>query len=243
MCGSSERRRVHTLLIWTVLIAAAGATGCGGDGGGGGNITDPPPPPPPPPAPTGPAYYVSNAGNDNNPGTRELPMATINTAIQAGPRSGAEIHVAGGTYPDIVRLRSQMNLHGGYDPATWTRDPATFVTVIEAASRGIRSDGADSLSIDGFTVVRAGTSARPLVDLRGSLKVELFNNRFTAGKGSDGMTRIYNIEAARGAAGGTGDGAGGQFGWRWRSWPAARGRHRRHRWGRRRVQWHRWGWT
>lgn len=184
MRSSSERSCVPTSRVWMSLISAVLAIGCGG--GGGGNITDPPP--------GGAKLYVSNAGDDNNPGTRALPMATINAAIQAAPASGADVFVGAGTYTESgsapLNLRSKVNLHGGYDPATWTRDPATFPTILEgggvATVSSISSSGADSLSIDGFTIVAVVSNAA-LVDMAGSVEVEISNNQFTVAKGADGL--------------------------------------------------------
>lgn len=186
------------------LISAVWAIGCGG---GGENITDPPP------LPSGPEFYVSTTGSDDNPGTRALPMATINAAIQAAPATGADVFVSAGTYAEPgsapLTLRSKVSLHGGYDPTGWTRDPVAFPTIFGTDQLAIASDNADSLSIDGFRVVRASSSDGVLVDLSGSVKVELFDNQFTVAKGEDGGPREFRGEPpAIGRNGLAGDAAG-----------------------------------
>src|SRR5688500_9748288 len=77
--------------VWLSLTMTVGL-GCGG-GGGGGDVSEPPP--------GGPDYYVSATGRtDNSPDSRDLPMANINAPIPAGPASGADIFVPGGTYTE-----------------------------------------------------------------------------------------------------------------------------------------------
>jgi hypothetical protein len=187
-------------LVSAILLAVASVTGCGGGSedltgpGNGGGL------------PSAPELYVSSTrGNDNNPGSRELPMASINTAIQAAPASGAKIFVAAGTYTTTVVLRSKMNLRGGYDPSTWSHDPNAYPTILSTEDQAIRSNGADTLAIEGFTIIREEPDNTGLVDLSGSVAIEIFGNRLTAPRGQDGSTHLNFSELA-----GTGsDGVGG----------------------------------
>lgn len=208
MRSARERLRVLTGLVWTGLMAVGGATSCGG----GGDINDPPP--------GGTELYVRTTGDDNNPGTRQLPMATIEAAISAAPEGGADIFVAAGTYAE-TGLRSRVRLHGGYDPATWNRDPAAFPTTIEGRSPVLASLAADSFSIDGFTIrdVNETGGATPLVLLIGGVGIEVFNNRFAAAKGEKGGTAFLAADSptdgevgAAGAAAGTCTGGAGGSG-------------------------------
>ena len=137
----SDWPHIRLRFVITTMLLLTWA--CGGGGGGGGNITEPPP--------GGTELYVSTTGDDNNPGTRELPLASIQSAIEAAPRLGADIFVAGGTYTDVqFTMRSKMKLHGGYNPATWTRNLVEFPTLLVTGSQAINSEGADSFSLDGF---------------------------------------------------------------------------------------------
>src|ERR1044071_6083487 len=72
------------------------------------------------------AIFVSPAGFDTAQGTRDSPLQTIGAALALAGSSGkTRVNVAAGTYAENVELRSGISLYGGYDPATWTRDPAT----------------------------------------------------------------------------------------------------------------------
>src|SRR5881296_2784345 len=77
------------------------------------------------------AIFVSPAGDDAANGTRAAPLKTIGAALALAEISGKNrVNVAEGIYPENVQLRSGISLYGGYDPVTWTRAPATFVTII-----------------------------------------------------------------------------------------------------------------
>ncbi len=77
------------------------------------------------------AIYVSPAGDDAANGTRAAPLKTIGAALALAASSGKNrVNVAEGIYPENVQLRSGISLYGGYDPATWTRTPAKFITTI-----------------------------------------------------------------------------------------------------------------
>src|SRR3989441_2064926 len=77
------------------------------------------------------AIYVSPAGDDAANRTRAAPLKTIGAALALAEISGKNrVNVAQGTYPENVQLRSGISVYGGYDVATWTRAPATFITTI-----------------------------------------------------------------------------------------------------------------
>src|SRR5205809_1043257 len=77
------------------------------------------------------AIYASPAGDDAANGTRAAPLKTIGAALAVAEISGKNrVNIAQGTYPENVQLRSGISLYGGYEAATWTRAPATFVTTI-----------------------------------------------------------------------------------------------------------------
>src|SRR5207253_3790659 len=103
------------------------------------------------------AIYVSPTGDDAANGTRAAPLKTIGAALALAGSSGKNrVNVAQGTYPENVQLRSGISLFGGYEAATWTRVPATFVTTIgpgpSTAAVAVQGDNVTGVTIDGFTI-------------------------------------------------------------------------------------------
>lgn len=64
-----------------------------------------------------------------NRGTRDAPLATLLAALSrvAGE---TEIRVAAGVYAEDVELRSDARVMGGYDGASWPRDPSRVTTTV-----------------------------------------------------------------------------------------------------------------
>src|SRR5216117_3863304 len=111
------------------------------------------------------AIYVSPAGDDAANGTRAAPLKTIGAALALAASSGKNrVNVAEGTYPENVQLRAGVSLYGGYDAATWTRAPATFVTTIapgpSTPAVAVQGDNVTGVTIDGFTI-RSGDVVGP----------------------------------------------------------------------------------
>ena len=103
------------------------------------------------------AIYVSLAGNDAASGSLAAPMRTIQAALnRAFSISKQRVNVAAGTYVGDVNLVQGVSLFGGYDPATWNRDPATFVSTISPGTNraiGVMADHLfGAVTIDGFTI-------------------------------------------------------------------------------------------
>lgn len=85
-------------------------------------------------------YYVSNNGNDSNPGTNNLPMRNIYSAINHAKRLGKthiKIKVSEGLYHTqkeddkyiIIDNNMKCELYGGYPNHSWNdkdRDPAIY---------------------------------------------------------------------------------------------------------------------
>ncbi len=83
---------------------------------------------------TDPAVYVSSSsGSDSNSGDQIHPKATINAGILRAESLGYPlVRVQVGTYPEVVQMRSGINVAGGYDEA-WNPgnylDPAYKVEI------------------------------------------------------------------------------------------------------------------
>jgi len=102
--------------------------------------------------------YVSELGDDNDPGTQQFPVRTIdqgivNALIIGG---GVDVYVDQGSYPEDVELEEGVSLYGGHDSqAGWTRDSANNDSVITAQSdEGMQADNqiTRATEVDGFTI-------------------------------------------------------------------------------------------
>lgn len=71
----------------------------------------------------GAVYVHADGGDDDNPGTRDLPKRTIEGAVENAELvyDTAEVRVAEGTYNEEAAITVQKNLQflGGYDGADW----------------------------------------------------------------------------------------------------------------------------
>jgi hypothetical protein len=65
------------------------------------------------PISSGPAFYVSPAGDDSNPGTMKAPWRTIQHAADAAT-AGSTVNVRGGTYHERVTINVSGNARDGY---------------------------------------------------------------------------------------------------------------------------------
>src|SRR4029077_5076555 len=123
-----------------------------------------------------------------------------------------------------VQLRSGISVFGGYDPATWTRDPATFVTTIgpgpSTTAVAVQGDNVTGVTIDGFTI-RSGDAVVPRESAYGIVLTNsvatISGNHIIAGNGtagSDGPAGFAGQNGTPGNAGQPGsangpEGAGG----------------------------------
>jgi hypothetical protein len=59
------------------------------------------------------SFYVSNTGDDSNPGTQRAPWPTIQHPADTA-RAGSTVNVRGGIYEERVRIKESGNATGGY---------------------------------------------------------------------------------------------------------------------------------
>ena len=75
--------------------------------------------------------YVSPAGDDANDGLSwATAKASVNTAVSASS-SGDEVYVAAGTYNETVTVKDGVQIRGGYNAATGTRDIENFKSILD----------------------------------------------------------------------------------------------------------------
>lgn len=172
--------------------------------------------------------YVTTSGNDANAGTLLAPVRSITRGLALGAAANKEVLVARGIYAEQVQLVAGVNLFGGYRNDFQERDTALYPVLIEAPAlagepallcRNILSP----TRVDGFSVAGSEAQARgagsTAVYLDGcSSAVTLEALIVEAAPGADGTRGLdasealapgQTLEDLRGAAGGTGDTAGG----------------------------------
>lgn len=156
-----------------------------------------------------PFVYVSvEAGSDENPGTKELPLASIQAGIDSGVAiieeglaATIEVRVARGTYEvnyrqgQFITMKEGVSLCGGYALDFSSREPAASTTIIveRSTTGGTQTDAnivvkaengiTKATVLDGFTIqAGGGGNTAALVILASSPTIQ--NNILLAGTGS-----------------------------------------------------------
>jgi hypothetical protein len=164
-------------------------------------------------------FVAADSGNDNNPGTMAMPVATIKKGMTLAGASNPvkDLYVAKGTYTESVTLQGGIGIYGGYDDSNkWSR-ALTNVTLIQSPSAtavsGTELDDAlelQLLSIVSSDALQAGTSSYGVLlanDLAG-VTVTFTAVDITAGNGAPGTAGIGGVTGASGGQGGMGDTSG-----------------------------------
>lgn len=154
------------------------------------------------------ALFIDMAnGDDSNPGTRSLPLQTIQEGINTAQLAGnfADLYVAQETYAETtITLVDGISLYGGYDPTSeWDRQVGAFTTTIQGQGAAISGNSVSNLTIDGFTITSADNVApsSQAIFLASSQGVFISNNNITSGLGQDG---VNGSDGASGVAGSNG---------------------------------------
>ncbi len=101
-------------------------------------------------------------GNDANPGTMAMPVATIQRGIQIASTSGRarmEVYVSAGTYNESVALSNGVSIYGGYLATMgWARSDA-YVSEIRGGETAVSGIGISmALEIQLMTIISADAS-------------------------------------------------------------------------------------
>jgi hypothetical protein len=144
-------------------------------------------------------YVDGTAGDDANPGTRNLPKKSIQSAIDlaAALMDEGEVHVAEGNYNvyETLEVKKGISLCGGYQGSDWTRDIDAYTTVIEAVSVDTVIKSGHGVTpetvIEGFTIKAAlVTQATCIWCERSSPTIQ--RNMLDAGQGGTDTIGIIN---------------------------------------------------
>ncbi len=228
------------LVLVTLLLFSVAS--CSKENGGK-SILGPGPEPGDPPPSDAEGYFVSAAtGHDDGAGTKAAPFKTIRKAILAAARSGADVFVAKGAYPNAgaghsLIMETGVSVFGGYDGSTWQRDPARNVTEIlgtvnVANLPAVDFFHSDSVTLDGFTIripdqTAPGSSSTCIRVTDTSKGVVISNNILIAGRGADGRDGTETSRANMAGKGGNGSGpfscSGGEAGTSGLGWPGGAG--------------------
>jgi len=203
------------IMVSLAVFSALVISGCGGSDDNN-NTTGPGPEPLS-------GYFVSPTGDDSNPGTQELPLRTIQPAIDFAAQQGepVTVHVAAGNYSlsEPLELKDKISLMGGYSPLNWERDLSANKSILRGAvdSLVIRGSHVNSLMVDGFVIV-AEDASDVLVNQSGKnsvavaldscISVTFSNDSLVVGDGSAGGNGSGGWNAASGSEGDPGDNGG-----------------------------------
>ncbi len=130
-------------------------------------------------------FHVSQStGSDQDgDGSRESPWNSIDRAIE---RIGAPLAdgrsavlVAGGTYRGkTLKMQSNLDLFGGFDPETWKRDIFEHESILDGEHLRRVVIGASRARIDGFVIIRGRAEGHGGGMLCDSSSPTITNNRF-----------------------------------------------------------------
>ncbi len=150
-------------------------------------------------------YVDAQRGDNQNPGTRQAPFATIGWALDH-TQGEVTVYVAGGTYTEVLTPRSNVHIFGGFDGSTWNRTGRR--TVVGATGRAARISNVGNVTLDGLALVAgdAGGSDRNsiAITVHTSYDVTISGNDLVAGRGLAGNPGVDRSRPSKGSNGGTG---------------------------------------
>lgn len=154
-------------------------------------------------------FVVASGGSDSNPGTRALPVATLQTAIVKAAALGKDVYAGKGTYTPAssLSLSSGVSLYGQFDPGNnWSRSAANTTTIAGSTTAVLAQTITDETHVEGFTIkaahaTSAGDSSIGVRITSSAGPVFLRYNQIIAGNGAAGS---HAGHGSNGTAGGNG---------------------------------------
>ena len=173
----------------------------------------------------GNAVFVAKNGADENPGTIDEPMLTIQAALAKAAGEGKrDVYVASGVYAESILLAQGVALYGGYSSDFQQRNIDLNVTVIMgqdfqndlpgAVNAFTVADAPASTVLDGFTIygrnnTTPGGSSYAVYIRNSTDALVVTHNTIESGVGGPGLKGSDGVNGAAGADGAAGDGAFG----------------------------------
>lgn len=114
-----------------------------------------------------PVFYVDAVAPDGGDGTIAHPFNMIQAANDALPddRRFTNVYVAGGVYeesldfsnndPPVTAEIHAVQIFGGFDPASWRRDPAAYPSIVDAGGAAYGWQPGEWDFLDGFYITGA----------------------------------------------------------------------------------------
>ncbi|MBI5608033.1 MAG: hypothetical protein HY902_04075 [Deltaproteobacteria bacterium] len=147
--------------------------------------------------------FVAKTGADGNPGTLQLPVASIQVAVQLAAAKGKrDVYVAGGVYSGSVDLQAGISIYGGYGPGFVVRDTVQHQTALAATAPdsgpswvvrclGIAGPGqptrVSGLTLLGANAKAAGQSSYGLLSIACDPRLQVEWCTISAGDGAPGQ--------------------------------------------------------
>ncbi|MCY7300583.1 MAG: DUF1565 domain-containing protein, partial [Ilumatobacteraceae bacterium] len=136
------------------------------------------------------SIFVSAAGNDANPGTRQQPKATIQAGLTAATFQGKrDVLVSQGNYASQVSMPSNVGLYGGFAAGLWGRSTANVVNVLNVNSplliQNVGNVTVQLMTFNGTTPAGSSATAYGAV-IRVATNVTLEGVQIRAGNGTVG---------------------------------------------------------
>jgi len=178
--------------------------------------------------------YVSTLGNNGNPGTASLPVASLSTALTLVTGTRTNIRMAGGAYTEtsIVNLVDDAQIEGAFSVAgsVWTKSSSQTTTITFTGEEtvgnvrhkiGLKGNGVDNWALRDLVLLTTNTSGTdPLGRGRSTYTIWLNNcsnylisrcniSSGNAGNGIAGANGNNGAQGSQGSGGGTGGCGGG----------------------------------
>lgn len=164
------------------------------------------------------AVFVSSAGDDDNPGTKDAPVRTLQRGQDiALTESKTQILVTSGNF-DLQEadgapfdMISGVSIYGGYHPDTWQRSPGVLKTNLRAnAAIGLRIHDIhhrtvlSGVSVHGESFTSNGASSIAILLDDAGLE-QLVELRYLEVNAGNGGTGTHGVNGDNGAPGGPGN--------------------------------------
>jgi len=166
------------------------------------------------------AIFVSKDGDDTNPGTRELPVLTLQTGLtKATSGNKRDVYVATGVYSQNIVLAEGVGIFGGYAPEFDQHDVLLYETAIiggtpdgthlgTVTAINVGAAGAPKETVlDGFTIfgvnagnIRGGNSYGVYARNSGD-RLRISKNRIFGGPGGNGENGARGTDGPNGVNG------------------------------------------